>query len=81
MFFSIIIFGLSTFGLSTFFVLADIFDDVTTLGLTTISDFSVAILGVLIMFLVALTLKLFSKDFILLLLSYYLFFHYIFYHR
>ena len=65
MLFSITIFGLSTiFGLLTFFGLVAIFDDVTTLGLTTIGDFSITILGVLIMFLVALTLKLLSKDFI-----------------
>ena len=62
MFFSTYIFGLSTiFGLLTFSGLVAIFDDVTTLGLTIIGDFSIATLGVLIMFLVALTLKLFSK--------------------
>ena len=63
MLFSITIFGLvAIFGLLTFFGLVAIFDDVTTLGLTTIGDFSITILEVLIMSLVALTLKLFSKD-------------------
>ena len=61
MFFSSTIFGLSTiFSLLTFFGLVTIFGEVTTLGLATIGDFSITILGVLIMFLVALTLKLFS---------------------
>ena len=62
------IFGLSTiFDLLTFFGLVAIFDEVTTLDLATIGDFSITFLRVLIMFLVALTLKLFSKDFISLL--------------
>ena len=48
MFFSTNIFGLSTiFGLLTFSGLVAIFVDVTTLGLATIGDFSVTILGVL----------------------------------
>ena len=65
--------GLSTvFGLVAIFDLEAIFDGVTILGLTTIGDFSITILGVLIMFLVASTLKLFSKDFIFLLLDTYL---------
>ena len=52
------IFGLSRiFGLITFVGLVAIFDDVTTLDLATIGDFSITILGVLIMFLVALTLN------------------------
>ena len=56
MFFSISIFGLSTiFGLLTFFVFVAIFDEVTTLGLTTIGGFTISILGVSTMFLVALT--------------------------
>ena len=47
------------FGLLTFFGLVAIFDEVTTLGSATIGIFSITILGVLIMFSVALTLKLF----------------------
>ena len=62
------IFGLSTFfGLLTYFALVAIFDKVTTLGSATIGVFSISILGVLTIFSVALTLKLFSKDFISLL--------------
>ena len=51
----------------TFFGLIAIFDRVTTLGSSTIKGFSITILGVLIIPLVALTLKLFFKDFISLL--------------
>ena len=53
--------------MSTFFGLVAIFDRVTTLGSATIEGFSITILGVLIILLVVLTLKLFSKDFISLL--------------
>ena len=55
------------FGLLTFSGLVAIFDRVTTLGSSTIKGFSITILGVLIIPLVALTLKLFFKDFISLL--------------
>ena len=53
--------------MSTFFGLVAIFDRVTTLASATIEGFSITILGVLIILLVTLTLKLFSKDFISLL--------------
>ena len=51
------------FVLLTFFGLVVIFDRVTALGSLTIKGFSITILGVLIIPLVALSLKLFFKDF------------------
>ena len=55
MFFWVTISDLSRIlGLLTFFGLVAIFDEVTTLGLATIGDFSITILGVLIIFLAAL---------------------------
>ena len=67
-FFSIRIFGLlKIFGLGAIFGSVTIFDIVTTSGLVSIYGFSITILSVLIIFLVAVTLKLFSKDIIILL--------------
>ena len=67
-FFSITASGLVTIcGLITFFGLLTAFGMITTSGLVTICGLSIVISNVLIIFLVAVTLKLFSKDFIVLL--------------
>ena len=50
MFFLQLVLDVTTLGLSTIFGLIAIFDGVTTLGSLTKGDFSIAILGLLIMF-------------------------------